>query len=647
MPNWKKLIVSGSNANLNTLTINSITAGTADYNSFLVSDNGEIKSRTGNQLLSDIGGVDTSGTPVNNQLAIFTDANTIEGTTALTYDGTTLTFNPGFVDNSIITANTTGTTRVFGTTEVQLESDLEINIGDSSDTYLTVSPSEGVIKLPQLGNGFVKQTAGELTIDSSTYSTQTLTLGSDNQIPFMNGTTDFEYSSALTYNDNPTSPTLTIDGTSSGRITLSTTSTSFDLKANNTNETFIISDEIFGEPFFVYDKSGGDMLIKIGDSTGFSNDTHIEIDNVNTSVRIKNSALDIGLIDNAITDTDKFLVSDSGTVEYRTGTQLISDIGAVDLTSTQTISGNKTFSGPARFTGILYDANTDAGTAGQLLSSTGTGVNWVAAGGSGTVTSVATAGSVNGLTLTGGPITTTGTITLGGTLANIANTALTNSTVSYGGIQLSLGGTDATPAFDLSDATNYPTSALVGTITNAQLAGSITNSKLSNSTVSYGGVQLSLGGTDATPAFNLSDATAYPGDSSLTTLGTVTSGNVDAILPANALNSLKLVKALSVETIGASENILLWYTTEAITISSIHTAVSGTSPSVSFNVKSGSSRTSLTVQTFTSDQAATSTTGESFTINTANIAANRWIALTTSAATALTNLDISITCIPQ
>ena len=37
--------------------------------------------------------------------------------------------------------------------------------------------------------------------------------------------------------------------------------------------------------------------------------------------------------------------------------------------------------------------------------------------GAGSVTSVATAGTVSGLTLTGGPITTTGTITLGGTLA--------------------------------------------------------------------------------------------------------------------------------------------------------------------------------------------------------------------------------------
>ena len=96
---------------------------------------------------------------------------------------------------------------------------------------------------------------------------------------------------------------------------------------------------------------------------------------------------------------------------------------------------------------------------------------------------------------------------------SIPNSKLENSTVSFGGVTLSLGGVDATPAFNLVDATGYLTSNLVGTITNAQLAGSIENAKLSNSTVSYGGVQLSLGGTDATPAFDLSDATAYPAGS--------------------------------------------------------------------------------------------------------------------------------------
>ena len=69
------------------------------------------------------------------------------------------------------------------------------------------------------------------------------------------------------------------------------------------------------------------------------------------------------------------------------------------------------------------------------------------------------------------------------TLTGIANTSLTNNTVSYGGISLALGATDATPAFDLADATNYPTSSLSGTITNAQLAGSIANDKLTNNKI--------------------------------------------------------------------------------------------------------------------------------------------------------------------
>ena len=72
------------------------------------------------------------------------------------------------------------------------------------------------------------------------------------------------------------------------------------------------------------------------------------------------------------------------------------------------------------------------------------------------------------------------------TLSSIDNTSLTNSTVSYGGVQLSLGGVDATPAFDLADATNYPTSSLSGTITNAQLAGSISNDKLVNKKITIG-----------------------------------------------------------------------------------------------------------------------------------------------------------------
>ena len=116
---------------------------------------------------------------------------------------------------------------------------------------------------------------------------------------------------------------------------------------------------------------------------------------------------------------------------------------------------------------------------------------------------------------------TSGAVSLG----SLANNQLDNSTVSYGGVQLSLGGTDATPAFDLSDATSYPGDSslvTVGTVTTGTWnASTIANAYLTNSTVSYGGVQLSLGGTDATPAFDLSDATSYPGDSSLVTVGSL------------------------------------------------------------------------------------------------------------------------------
>ena len=142
--------------------------------------------------------------------------------------------------------------------------------------------------------------------------------------------------------------------------------------------------------------------------------------------------------------------------------------------------------------------------------------------GTGTVTSVAISGTDGVEVDSGSPITGSGTIQLG--LSNVPNSSLANSSVVYGGVGLNLGQSDSTPAFDLTDATNYPTSSLTGTITNAQLAGSIANAKLANSSVSYGGVSVALGASDSTPAFDLSDATAYTGDSSLVTTGSVTSG---------------------------------------------------------------------------------------------------------------------------
>ena len=100
----------------------------------------------------------------------------------------------------------------------------------------------------------------------------------------------------------------------------------------------------------------------------------------------------------------------------------------------------------------------------------------------------------------GGALTIAANSVENGMLAgSIANDKLANSSINFGGISLALGGSDTTPAFNLADATNYPTTSLVGTITNAQLAGSISDDKLN---------QLTTANKVAVSAIDLDGATA-------------------------------------------------------------------------------------------------------------------------------------------
>ena len=72
------------------------------------------------------------------------------------------------------------------------------------------------------------------------------------------------------------------------------------------------------------------------------------------------------------------------------------------------------------------------------------------------------AGSIPGTALAslGANTVVTASITDG----NVTNAKLASSSISLGGLSLSLGSTDATPALNLTDAINYPTSSLTGTI---------------------------------------------------------------------------------------------------------------------------------------------------------------------------------------
>jgi len=148
------------------------------------------------------------------------------------------------------------------------------------------------------------------------------------------------------------------------------------------------------------------------------------------------------------------------------------------------------------------------------------------------------------------------------TLSNIGNSSLSNSSINFGGVSLALGASDTTPAFDLSDATSYPTSSLTGTITNAQLAGSIatsklagsiTNAKLSNSSITVtdgsNSTATALGGT-ITFAGTTNEVTVAESS------GTITVGLPDNVTIAGNLTVSGTTTEVSSTTINVADPLL-------------------------------------------------------------------------------------------
>lgn len=177
-------------------------------------------------------------------------------------------------------------------------------------------------------------------------------------------------------------------------------------------------------------------------------------------------------------------------------------VTSVNLTAGTGISVS---GGPITTSGSINVVNTAPDqvvslTAGTNVTITGTYPSFTIAatgggGGSGTVTSVDGSGGSTGLTLTGGPITTSGTLTLGGTLA------ITN------------GGTGATSAASaLTNLGAYPASnpsgftSNVGTVTSVSGTGTVSGLSLSGTVTSTG--SLTLGGTLAVTASDFASQTA-------------------------------------------------------------------------------------------------------------------------------------------
>lgn len=125
-----------------------------------------------------------------------------------------------------------------------------------------------------------------------------------------------------------------------------------------------------------------------------------------------------------------------------------------------------------------------AGNAGKILALNGgaTDTEWVSAGGSGTVTSVAVSGGTTGLSTSGGPITSAGTITLAGTLA-IANGG--TGATSAGAALSALG------AYAASNPSGFTSNT--GTVTSVGVSGADGIGVASSPVTTSGTIALTLG----------------------------------------------------------------------------------------------------------------------------------------------------------
>jgi hypothetical protein len=186
-------------------------------------------------------------------------------------------------------------------------------------------------------------------------------------------------------------------------------------------------------------------------------------------------------------------------ITYTNGT--VQDVGpltstAYTATSPITIVGNTISLATVPIASGGTDATTAAGAIQNLLpsytgnankrlglNSGGTALEWVADGG-GTVTSIAASGGSTGLTFSGSPITSSGTLTLGGTLAvasggtgaTTAADARTNLSAAFNAITISAG-TGLTGGGDLTANRTLSIDSSVVTLTGTQ---TLTNKTLTS-----------------------------------------------------------------------------------------------------------------------------------------------------------------------
>ena len=223
-------------------------------------------------------------------------------------------------------------------------------------------------------------------------------------------------------------------------------------------------------------------------------------------------------------------------------------------TSGTGLSGSTTFNNSGAATFTVTSNATSANTGGTIVARDGSG-NFSA----GTITATTFSGS-------------------GASLTSIPNGALDNSTVSYGGITLSLGGSDATPAFNLQDATELPISTgvaglganvatFLATPSSSNLAAAVTGETGSGALVFATSPALTTPNIGTPSAGTLTNCTGLPISTGVSGLG----ANVATFLATPS--SSNLAAAVTGET---GTGALVFATSPTLVTPALGTPTSGT-----------------------------------------------------------------------
>jgi hypothetical protein len=311
----------GDSVTINAATVNipNVAAGTDNtvvvYNgSTLLTD--EIDSRVWGSTL-----VDASGTPVANQIAVWTDANTAQGLTTLIYDGTTLAITGAISGSGNISgsafygdgSNLTGVDSVSGSSRHYS------TIGLATSGYLTVSGAA---------------TIGGAVSGSGTFTVTSLTASAD---VIISGSVGIGTVPAYDLHVNGAGVTVaTIDGGASSDAYLK-------LATAGTEKGYLKLGS-GGNVVLAQDATGGDLLLKA--KPGGVSTTYLTLDGGDTTI-----VAGVPISAQAVNAT---AVSSSTTLQA---------VGATILGSHLTVSGN--FSG----SGTLYNAG--AATFSSAIAATG------------------------------------------------------------------------------------------------------------------------------------------------------------------------------------------------------------------------------------------------------------------------------------